>query len=68
MKACGVMSEDGVLRIKHRDIASMLNASRTAVTETLKQLKLQGYIECGYGKVTILDKVDAASFDQYSLG
>lgn len=68
LKACGVMSEDGVLRIKHRDIASMLNASRTAVTETLKQLKLQGYIECGYGKVTILDKVDAASFDQYSLG
>ena len=68
LKACGVTNEDEVLQIKHRDIASMLNASRSAVTETLKQLKLQGYIECGYGKITILDKVDAASFDQYSLG
>lgn len=57
-KVVGVQSEKGIeLRNKftHQEMADMIGATRTTVTEVISSFKRQGLIQYEAGKITILD-------------
>lgn len=42
------------LDLTHGDLAKLANMSRTAVGENLRRLQALGFLECGYGRITLL--------------
>ncbi|MDA8214015.1 MAG: Crp/Fnr family transcriptional regulator [Nitrospiraceae bacterium] len=57
-QVCG-SNHDGVITIEkkftHQEMANMIGATRTTVTEVMNEFKKDGYIKCDGSKVTILD-------------
>jgi CRP/FNR family cyclic AMP-dependent transcriptional regulator len=45
------------MKLSHKDIASRVGSSREAVTQALKQLRLQGHVEVCNGSIIIRDDV-----------
>ncbi len=43
------------LDVTHHDIAFLANVSRSAVGENLRLLEEEGFLECSYGRITLLD-------------
>lgn len=65
----GIADADGFVHLTHDDLARLLKADRSSITSIMKQLREQEYIEGGYGKVKLLNKiVETVIIDRYYLG
>lgn len=60
---CGC-SHNGIIAIEkkftHQEMANMIGATRTTVTEAMNEFKKDGYIKCNGGRITILDYAQLA--------
>lgn len=50
------------LDVTHHDIAFLANVSRSAVGENLRLLEEEGFIECSYGRIRLLDPAGLQSW------
>lgn len=67
---CG-SSRSGVITIEkkftHQEMANMIGATRTTVTEVMNEFKKNGYIKCDGGRVTILNYTKLADLIDSSI-
>jgi len=60
---CGASCKGAVVlekKFTHQEMASMIGATRTTVTEVLNEFKKKGFIETRGGRITILDRESLA--------
>ncbi|HCL81956.1 MAG TPA: hypothetical protein DHW81_07015 [Nitrospiraceae bacterium] len=66
---CGC-SHDGVITLEkkftHQEMANMIGATRTTVTEVMNEFRKTGFIKCDGSRITILDYARLAGFIGFS--
>ena len=57
---------DGIIHVTHEQLASALNVNRVTVSRILSDLAKRGYLETGYGAITLLDRAGLAQYGKQS--